>query len=87
MMESIRELPIIGPLLSRPILAAVVVVILVIAAIGIASVSDYSTEGAGEGAGPTAQWLTVMGLALALGGGSVLVLVWLSRRQRDPLLR
>lgn len=35
----------------------------------------------------TARWLTVIGLALALGGGSVLVLVWLSRRQRDPLLR
>ena len=59
MLESLRELPIIGGLLSRPILAAVVVVILVIAAIGIASVSDYSTEGAGEGPGSTAQWLTV----------------------------
>jgi LPXTG-motif cell wall-anchored protein len=35
----------------------------------------------------TAQWLTVIGLALVLGGGGVLGLVWLSRRQRDPLVR
>ena len=33
------------------------------------------------------QWLIVFGVALVLGGGGVLVLVWLGRRQRDPLLR
>ena len=32
------------------------------------------------------QWLVLAGVLLAAGGGALLLLSWLSRRSRDPLL-
>jgi hypothetical protein len=37
-------------------------------------------------AGPE-RWLVVIGGVLVLGGGAVLLLAWVARRRRDPLLR
>ncbi|NOQ55013.1 MAG: hypothetical protein GQ558_10480, partial [Thermoplasmata archaeon] len=58
MLERLRELPILGKLLSRPILAAMIAFVIIIAAFGSVSLSQYSVPDSPE-TRETAQWLTV----------------------------
>ena len=59
MLEWVRRLPLVDKLLARPVLAATLVVILVVAGMAAVSVSHYTTPDGDEGPRPTAQWLTV----------------------------
>jgi hypothetical protein len=58
MLERLKELPVLGKLLSRPLLAALIALVFIIAAFGAASVSQYSTPDSPDTRG-TANWLTV----------------------------
>ena len=51
-------------------------------------VGDERATSVTDGEGPAVATMLVMaGLVLALGGGALMVLAWLSRRASDPLVR
>ncbi len=58
MLERLKEVPILGSLLSRPLLAAMIAFVVIIAAFGAVSVSQYSTPDLPD-TRETADWLTV----------------------------